>query len=137
MKPITEFYLHSQMKDGHINVCKTCCCKMAHLNPNRIKNDKRRGQNPKRKAYKTIRCQITRKKYPDRYKAHTKVNHAIRRGRLRRQACEVCNETAIAHHEDYSKPLDVRWLCQKHHLEYHSQDEPLDEFIKKKIMKAA
>jgi hypothetical protein len=45
---------------------------------------------------------------------------AIARGDLVRQPCEVCGvEPAQAHHDDYSKPLDVRWLCRKHHGEQH------------------
>jgi hypothetical protein len=48
-------------------------------------------------------------------RAHTAVRDALRSGRLNKQPCEVCGSRAEAHHEDYSKPLDVRWLCSKHH----------------------
>ena len=52
--------------------------------------------------------------------AHNAVRSAIKMGELKRQPCEVCgNEKSQAHHDDYSKPLDVRWLCQKHHYEHH------------------
>jgi ribosomal protein S27AE len=41
---------------------------------------------------------------------------------LIKQPCEVCgNLKAQAHHDDYSKPLQVRWLCQKHHTEHHQK----------------
>ncbi len=45
----------------------------------------------------------------------------IRQGILIRMPCEVCKtETDVqAHHDDYNKPLDVRWLCRKHHQEHH------------------
>ena len=36
--------------------------------------------------------------------------------------CEEClspSDSLDAHHEDYSKPYDVRWLCKKCHHEYH------------------
>lgn len=37
-----------------------------------------------------------------------------------RPPCEVCGATrAEAHHEDYDRPLDVRWLCHRHHMELH------------------
>ena len=44
----------------------------------------------------------------------------LRRGKLERQACVVCGEPAQMHHEDYSKPLDVMWLCRAHHLALHA-----------------
>ena len=47
---------------------------------------------------------------------------AIRAGILKRLPCEVCGSTdADAHHEDYAKPLDVRWLCPAHHRQHHKQ----------------
>lgn len=45
------------------------------------------------------------------------VQTAIRNGTLiRPNRCEICPEVKIeAHHSDYSKPLEVRWLCRYHH----------------------
>lgn len=52
--------------------------------------------------------------------ARGKVNDAIRRGALDRKGCEVCgDDNSQAHHDDYSKPLDVRWLCSRHHADEH------------------
>lgn len=52
--------------------------------------------------------------------AHNALNYQIQRGRIVRQPCEVCGDPkSQAHHDDYSKPFDVRWLCQKHHVEHH------------------
>jgi hypothetical protein len=46
--------------------------------------------------------------------------YAIKTGKLIRQPCQACgNEQSEAHHEDYSKPLDVKWLCRKHHAALH------------------
>lgn len=59
------------------------------------------------------------KKYPERRKAHAAVFRAIKKGTLKKQSCEVCGvKRAHAHHEDYTKPLEVIWLCQIHHYEY-------------------
>lgn len=50
------------------------------------------------------------------------VRSAIFHGRLVKQPCERCGAgKAHAHHEDYSKPLDVVWLCQTHHQARHRE----------------
>ena len=52
--------------------------------------------------------------------AHHQVDKAKRSGELVPQPCEKCGKLKVdAHHDDYDKPLDVRWLCRKHHLEHH------------------
>jgi len=48
------------------------------------------------------------------------VQQAIRSGRLTRQPCAICgSKIAHAHHNRYDIPLDIVWLCQKHHTEEH------------------
>lgn len=43
-----------------------------------------------------------------------------RRGKLVPQPCEVCGAAEVEmHHDDYSKPLEVRWLCREHHMAHH------------------
>lgn len=57
-------------------------------------------------------------KFPERVRARQRVRDAIRRGRLTRKPCEVCGSfKSEAHHEDYSNPLSVNWLCRMHHRE--------------------
>jgi hypothetical protein len=46
----------------------------------------------------------------------------LRRGKLERKPCEVCGTKAQMHHEDYSKPLTVTWLCRAHHLALHASE---------------
>jgi hypothetical protein len=54
--------------------------------------------------------------------AHHAVNNAVRNGRLTKAPCELCHaEKSEAHHEDYSRPLDVNWLCTTCHNERHNQ----------------
>lgn len=50
-----------------------------------------------------------------------KTIEAIRIGVLTRGSCETidCTTIAEAHHDDYDKPLGVRWLCRQHHAELH------------------
>lgn len=57
---------------------------------------------------------------PEKRKAHVIVGHAIRSGKLVKLPCEACgSERSEAHHHDYSKPLDVVWLCRACHGEIH------------------
>jgi len=45
-----------------------------------------------------------------------------RKNGMKRQPCSVCNfPFADAHHEDYDKPLEVIWLCRKHHKDRHRE----------------
>ena len=54
--------------------------------------------------------------------AHAALRSGLKRGLLERRPCEVCgDEPADGHHDDYSRPLDVRWLCRKHHKALHRQ----------------
>lgn len=60
-------------------------------------------------------------KLKDHHSARRKAWRAVRRGVITRGPCEVCGDASDveAHHDDYSKPLEVRWLCTKHHGEQH------------------
>ena len=54
--------------------------------------------------------------------AHRTVRRAIMAGELLRQDCEECGAASTqAHHDDYDKPLVVRWLCRTHHRLWHAQ----------------
>lgn len=55
----------------------------------------------------------------EKIRARAAVARAVARGDLERQPCETCGARAEAHHDDYSRPLDVRWLCPIHHAEHH------------------
>lgn len=48
----------------------------------------------------------------------------VKRGKVDKKPCEVCGcERSEAHHEDYSKPLQVHWLCRDHHLQLHKEEK--------------
>jgi len=136
VKPLSFFYKHPQMADGRVNKCKEC--NKSDVRKNRADNiehyrayDRVRGnrQAPEysREYYRLNRekALASKKRYQDanpvRYKANTAVGNAVRDGRLIKLPCEVCgsNERIHGHHEDYSKPLVVIWLCSKHHGEAH------------------
>jgi hypothetical protein len=49
------------------------------------------------------------------------LRSALRRGLIERGVCEVCGDPQTdGHHEDYDKPMVVRWLCRKHHRAAHA-----------------
>jgi len=59
-------------------------------------------------------------RHPLKAAAKQSVTVAVRSGRLSRRACQVCGMSKTqAHHDDYSKPFVVLWLCLVHHGERH------------------
>lgn len=135
-----NFYKHPQMADGYLNKCKECVKTRVkgHRDANVEyfrKYDKRRYlEQPHRKeaarqSYEdwktknpeghTIVTREWRKRNPEKYKAQTALNNAVRDGKIKKQPCQICGEKAHAHHEDYSKPYEVTWLCAIHHAELH------------------
>jgi len=61
-----------------------------------------------------------KEKFPEKRTAHLRVQTAIRNGTLKKKPCEFCsNDKAQAHHTDYSKPLEVNWLCARCHVKLH------------------
>lgn len=56
-------------------------------------------------------------------RAHYLVGLAVGRGELVQAGCEVCGDPqSQAHHDDYAKPLEVRWLCRQHHRQQHHSE---------------
>lgn len=64
--------------------------------------------------------------YDDKAKARKQTKYAISTGVLVPQPCQMCGAVSAdgqqiqAHHFDYSKPLEVHWLCRDHHVQLHS-----------------
>jgi hypothetical protein len=126
-KPISEFYVHKMMADGHLNKCKSCC--RSDATANRVRHLDRYRQYD-RERFSTLRRRMSvekqrisyRARYPEKRAAHVATGNAIRSGKLVKGSCEVCGSLVVdAHHDDYSKPLEVRWLCRVHHLIHHGR----------------
>lgn len=98
---------------------------------NRFQNDpkvlarhKRYQKTPKGKAA----MDAARKKFlvnnPEKRAAHIRLGNAIRDGAiLKPPKCSSCGVTGVrihGHHDDYSKPLDVIWVCSKCHWKIHN-----------------
>ena len=133
VKPLTEFYKHKQMADGHLNKCKECNKNDAttHRNKNLEKvreYDRARGKESKRLKAATEITRAWRAEDSRRLVAHSQVAKAIRNGTLVRQPCVRCAEAkSIAHHEDYDHPLAVMWLCQACHKQRHKELKHADK----------
>lgn len=123
IKPLSDFYKHAKMADGHLNKCKDCT--KSDVSKHRAKNldfirqyDRDRGNRQDREYLAAYR-----QKYPRKYMAQTMVCNAVRDGRLIRPAhCQVCGSKTKphGHHDDYAKPLEVRWLCAACHAQWHA-----------------
>lgn len=125
--PRTEFYKHKAMGDGLLGKCKECTkldvrTHYSATREQRYAYEHSRFQKPERKASLRMYSERRKQTCPEKRAAHTAVYSAIRNGSLIRKPCEVCGDTqSQGHHDDYSKPLDVRWLCFVHHREVHGQ----------------
>lgn len=71
---------------------------------------------------------IKRKLNLEKYKSANKhkikmrsiLNKALLKGTVVKSSCVICgNKKVEAHHDDYTKPLDIKWLCRSHHGAWH------------------
>lgn len=130
---LTCFSKHKVNKGGINTCCKKCVNKLKkqyyQANRKRIREyDRAIAKTERGKKYKADKRRRMKKKYPEKHKARNIVYFAIKSGKLTRQPCQVCGNPKVeAHHDDYSKPLDVRWLCHKHHREVHGQQAIEDD----------
>lgn len=130
-KPLTEFYKHSAMADGHLNKCKSCnkTDSLEHRNANIEKvrqHDRERSKYPHRVELHKEQTKMWRSVDKRRNKCHNAVARAIKSGDLYRLPCERCGEAkSLAHHENYDEPLNVVWLCQPCHKQRHKEIKEL------------
>lgn len=111
---------------ARVNKCKECTKQAVRDNYRRNRDhfvayDKQRELTPERKAWKRDATRRHRERHPDKYRARTKVSNAVRDGHINKQSCACGNPDAQAHHTDYSKPLDVEWLCKDCHFKEHGK----------------
>lgn len=139
-----DYYRHPYTADGLMAVCKACHRSNVRANrtanadyyrefdraranlPHRVEARQAYAQTPQGRANGNRAKRSYLERNPLKRAAHVAVGNALRDGKLIRSPCEDCGEVnAQAHHDDYSKPLDVRWLCATHHAEWHRHNTPI------------
>ena len=122
-KDLSEYWKCSYRKEGYLGQCKDC---------DRLKNrlyrerNKEKSKEKYKRYYQLHKEEIKKKRldwyhsHKNKFSAHQKVKNALFRGDLIKLSCQECGDKkSLAHHPDYSKPLEVIWLCSKHHMRLH------------------
>lgn len=126
-KKLEEFHRMAVRKDGRKAECKTCdnARQRARSKTEHAKALRKRWERETEtgRAYKKRKLLAYDQK---KRRAGAYARQAKWKGRLIEDPCEKCGATADIHmhHDDYSKPLEVRWLCRGCHEIEHKG--PLD-----------
>lgn len=143
-KPLSEFYKHKQMADGHLNKCKDCTKKdasnhyVANIDrykeyekaraglPHRVKAREEYAKSDAGKIVGNAAKKRWSRRNPIKRMANVIVGNAVRDGKLiKPNACECCGSSPNrihGHHDDYAFPLVVRWLCPGCHNKWHKEN---------------
>lgn len=122
-KDDSEFHKRKASNDGLAARCKSC---QKEYDNSRLRDPKRMEM--RRNYQKTEKGKLAHNKATKKWvekntikrAVHIITGNAIRDGVIIKQPCEVCGcKDVHAHHDDYAHPLNVRWLCDTHHNEWH------------------
>jgi hypothetical protein len=133
-QPLSQFYTHPKMGDGHLGKCKTCAKRDVSERIAILVN------NPEWLAKERARCRVKQERYRNlgvavpvsqearrkwsrnnrhKKRAQCAAGRAVRSGKIKKATiCERCGaapKRLQKHHPDYSKPLEIIWLCSKCH----------------------
>jgi hypothetical protein len=124
IKPVDAFGKSKNYRDGIKNDCKSCCNEAVAMYRRTPEGMAKKSAYDKQ--YKSLHREA-KNRYSYRWNdanrekknAQASAWQAIKAGKLVRLPC-WCGETKVeGHHLDYSKPLEVIWLCRKHHAGLH------------------
>lgn len=122
---VAMFYPDPTKKDGLTSWCKECRSEYKKANRdicNKNNLDWKKRNSEKLKIIHSTNDKKYKTKYPERYRAQLIFKAALKSGKIKRQPCEICGDpNSQGHHEDYDKPLDVLWRCDKHHKKLHKE----------------
>lgn len=149
-KPLAAFYRRTRSIDGRMACCKSCddarktadrradpkryemyCKRWRDRNPDKqaaIEERARRKAaelHPKRAAEA---AELHRKRHPEKSRARGIVRQDVYLGKIvKPDCCEGCGtffedaRKLHGHHDDYSKPREVDWLCKDCHAKRHAE----------------
>jgi hypothetical protein len=100
-KELNDFQLDSGKPSGHDVICKSC--------RKEKRKDKKKQDNARRKAWYHSHKNIEKARYDAKYAFPNPKECAV----------EGCAEIGERHHLDYEFPLDIIWLCKRHHSMAH------------------
>jgi hypothetical protein len=136
-----DFPFRDGLKLRRVSNCPSCRKEIAmesyHRNKDVFKLRERSRRLSQKESYKQKKkeyrlnnkeaCLRAKIKYiknnPEKTSAMYKVKYAVKTGKITKQPCGRCQTTidVQAHHESYDRPLNVTWLCRKHHKERHRE----------------
>ena len=126
-RELNEFSKNKSKKDGHNNMCRICQKEYYLLNREQRKEKMKQYVQRNKEKIREYKNQYRKQSYhrnPEKHKARHKLNNAVRRGKIHKPLyCSSCDSDKHleAHHTDYSKPLEVLWLCRTCHVELHNR----------------
>ena len=140
-KPLDDFYRRG---NGYRHNCRACICArqrswlkrktqdpMFVMSRRKKDRDRHRGRYQEDPAYREKKRsrRTTKCRSPRLGAVYRHVRDAIETGRLvPADCCERCGHDFSehkreSHHADYSKPLEVEWLCQPCHAHEHRKKD--------------
>lgn len=128
--PLSEFYTHPEMADGHLNKCKSCTRRDVRETRRQRADyyatyEAKRNDDPVRRARKRERLRRLDRSPEGKWKrrARNRTLRLIRKGVIRRpercQACGSSDRVPEAHHLTYDNSRAVVFLCQRCHRDAH------------------
>lgn len=136
-KPINEFAKDKNKIYGCDYRCKECDKKrfkkywekhnVSDMRSERYYSDREASVQKSKEYYYIKKARGYRTKIdPFKQEARLETWRAIKAGLIAKKACEVCGEQkSQAHHSDYNKPLEIMWLCKKHHSKWHRKNKAI------------
>ena len=106
-----------------VRYCSQSCAHLAYWDRRgRMSADERHQAELQRRARKAARIRGTA-----RHKVLYTCANAARNRFKKKQPCSECGSTknVVRHHDDYTKPLAIRWLCRACHMAWHKENQPI------------